>query len=145
MPIFAFRKERFDPHAAFTVRLLVGFGVMVGMDTVKIAFIDTATEAASLGAGGTLGFERTVSAIFGPCPIPSGALGGLSLAKVQLLSGRTAILIALAVILEVLLTKERRTLGQVSDGDIGMDVLALHRHDVVAAAILGISRHLMRS
>jgi hypothetical protein len=117
---------------------------MVGTDAVKIEFIDTATEAASLGAGSTLHFERTVIAIFGPCPISSGALGGLELPKVQLLSGGTDIHIALAVIVEVLLTKVRRALAQVSNGDIGMDVLALHRHDVVGGAIPGISRHLAR-
>src|SRR5690242_5831670 len=104
---------------------------MVGTDTVEIAFIDTATEAASLFAGGTLGFERTVIAIFGSCPLSWGAFGSLTQARVQLLAGGTDIHIALGVIVEILLTKVRRTLGQVSDGDVGMDVLALHRHDVV--------------
>ena len=47
------------------IRFLVGFRLLVASDPIQHFFIDTATEAASLFAGRTLGFERTVIAVPG--------------------------------------------------------------------------------
>ena len=54
MPVFAFRKEWFDPHTAFAVRLLVGFSGVVRSHPIQILLMDTATERPSLLTGGTL-------------------------------------------------------------------------------------------
>ena len=50
----------------------------------------------------------------------------------------------LCVMLEILLAKEGCALGQVSDWNVGLDVLAFKRYDVVGRAIRGISRHVAR-
>jgi hypothetical protein len=65
MPVFAFRKQRFDPDTAFAIRLLVGFCCVVGSDAIEILLIDTATETAPLLARGTFDFEWTVIAVPG--------------------------------------------------------------------------------
>jgi hypothetical protein len=62
----------------------------------------------------------------------------------QLLACRADVHIQLGIIEKVLLAKEGRALGQVSDGDVGFDVLPFNCHDVVSGTIFGISRYMAR-
>src|SRR6266516_6793512 len=117
---------------------------MVASDSIQILLLHTATERPPLFTRGTMRFEGTVIALLGTCSIAQRPLGRMRSIQTEFFACRTQVHIALGIIVEVLLTKERGALGQVSDGDVGMDVLALHRHDVVGGAILGISRHLAR-
>ncbi len=105
---------------------------MIASDPIQILLIHTATEAATLDTRGAFGFEWTVIAVPGIGAVASRAFGGLSLTKMQLLACRTNVHITLCIIVEVLLAKEGRALGQISDGDIGLDMLSFQRHNIVS-------------
>ncbi len=55
-----------------------------------------------------------------------------------MLSGEATLVLPL----EVLLAKEGRPMGQISDGDVRKDMLPFHRHNDVGGALLGIPGHM---
>src|SRR5690349_16965235 len=59
MPLFAFSKQGFNPHAALAHRFLIGLGRMIGTDLLEVLLIKTAFEQTSLITGGALGLEGT--------------------------------------------------------------------------------------
>ncbi len=64
MPVFSFSKQGFDPDTAFAIRLLVGFGGMVGSHSIQIVLIPAAAEGSSLLARRVLCFQRAMIAVF---------------------------------------------------------------------------------
>ena len=125
MPLLALGKQGFDPPTAFAIRFLVGFGRGVRPHPIEHLLIHTAAQAAPLGTGGTLLFERTVVAVFGACAIAARALGSLSLRKVQFFACWADVDITLCIVLELLRAKEFRAMIVIRKGNVGTEVLAL--------------------
>src|SRR6185312_10219351 len=59
MPVFALCKQRFDPDTPLAHGLLILLSWMICPNAIKILFIKTPFEEATLIARGTLRFERT--------------------------------------------------------------------------------------
>ncbi len=59
MPVFAFRKQGFDPDAPFAHGFLVRQRRMVGADPLEVLLIEAASKGSSLLTCGAVLFERT--------------------------------------------------------------------------------------
>src|SRR5947209_6730892 len=101
MPVFAFRKEGFDPHTAFAVRLLVGLRGVVRSHPIQIVLMHTATECPSLLTRRALCLERAVIAVLGAGPIAQRTLGGMRSIQMEFFACWTDVDIALSLIAEL--------------------------------------------
>jgi hypothetical protein len=86
-----------------------------------------------------LGFEGTVIAVLGACPIAARSLSGMGRKVVEFFPRRTDVDITLGVVVELLRAKERGAVVVVGRGNVGMEVLALDGDDVFLSAIFAIT------
>jgi len=98
MPVFPFSKERFDPHTPLAYGFLVRLGRLISTDPIQILLIHTAAEAAPLFAGGTLGFEWAVVAVFSPGSIAARLLSRMGSIKAQFFACWTEVDVTLCLI-----------------------------------------------
>src|SRR5216683_3688155 len=134
MPLFALCKQRFDPDSPFAIRLFVGFCGLISSDPIQILLMHTAAKSPPLLAGSALGFEWTMIAVLGICPVASRAFGGLALTKMQLFACRTNVHIPLGIVLEQQRAKEFRAMVVIGQRDEGMDVLMFDGDNVLFRA-----------
>ncbi len=123
MPVFAFGKQGFDPDLSLAQRFVVGFSRLVASHPIQHLLIHTAAETAALFAGGTLGFEWAMIAVFGASALPQRTLGGMGSIKAQFFTGWTEIDIPFRLIAEAVGAEELRAVIHIGTGDIGMDAL----------------------
>ena len=94
--------------------------------------------------GGTLGFERTVIAVPGACPIAQRTLGGMRPIKAQFFACWTEIDIAFRLIAEAVGAEELRAVITIRRGNVGRDLLPFDGDEIVFGAICAVASHLSR-
>src|SRR5262249_34960473 len=123
MPLLAFCKQWFHPHAAFAHGFLIGWCLVVALHTFKRAGMERPMDLTTLMTRGTLRFE-------GAC-IAGGSISAIFLRpfrvavrfQAQYGSVWACIDILIGIVLKLPLPEERGSLVKVRQGHIGTDVL----------------------
>gem|GEM_PF-4066972 len=145
MPVFPLGEEGFDSDRAFAKSLLVSFGLVVTSHPIQILLIHTAAERASLCTGGTLGFERTVIAVFGAGMRAQRTLSRVRSIQMQFFACWTQVDITLRVIAEAIRAKELRAVLVLRKRYIRAHVLGFKGTTVLCGPVCAINRDLPRT
>jgi len=144
MPVFALRKQRLDPDAPLAHGFLILLSCMISPDTIKILFIKTPFEHASLIARSTLRLQRA--------SIARGRIRLIALLSLRVCIGMkwqdgiigTDVDVVFRVIAKRVFPIQGRTVVKVWQRNVRTNMLLFSGHNIFGCPIGGITRKLPR-